>query len=105
MIVLQEEDKLKSEPLEWSPLWDSMNYYESTTKWTPTTEDMFHAMLNAVPPRATGDHAFLVGEPHHDNTDGETVYAALCKASDGQFYARYLTFKKFREVCRSASNS
>lgn len=105
MIHLKDEDIQRSDPLEWGPLWDTMAHYELTNKWIRTTHEMFSEMLNALPPRSTHEQAFLVGEPHHDNGDGETVYAAFCKASDGAYYARYLTFRKFREICHSGSNN
>ena len=79
--------------LEWQPLWDAME--ANPTDWIPTTEKMYWQMLEAVPPRAHSNGAFLVGEASHSNAEGRTMYACF-KQSGGQFYAKYLTIDQFK---------
>jgi len=79
--------------LEWTPLWDAME--ANPTDWIPTTEKMYWQMLEAVPPRAHTNGAFLVGEASHSNAEGRTMYAGFRKTG-GQFYAKYLTIDQFK---------
>ena len=79
--------------LEWQPLWDAME--ANPTEWIPTTEKMYWQMLEAVPPRAHSNGAFLVGEASHSNAEGRTMYAGFRKTG-GQFYAKYLTIDQFK---------
>jgi len=79
--------------LEWQPLWDAMDAHPS--EWIPTTEKMYWEMLEAVPPRAHSNGAFLVGEASHSNAEGRTMYAGF-KKTGGQFYAKYLTIDQFK---------
>lgn len=89
-----ELDAMIGPPLEWSALWAAMD--ANPTRWQNTTEHMFYEMLNAVPPAAMGGGAFLVGEASHDNAQGEAVYACF-RAVYGEFEARYMTRREFRE--------
>jgi hypothetical protein len=52
-------------------------------------------MLEAVPPRAHSNGAFLVGEASHSNAEGRNMYACFRKTG-GQFYAKYLTIEQFK---------
>jgi len=79
--------------LEWKPLWDAMD--ANPSEWIPTTEKMYWQMLEAVPPRAHSNGAFLVGEASHSNAEGRTMYAGF-KKTGGQFYAKYLTIEQFK---------
>jgi hypothetical protein len=79
--------------LEWTPLWDAME--ANPTEWIPTTEKMYWQMLEAVPPRAHSNGAFLVGEASHSNAEGRTMYAGF-KKTGGQFFAKYLTIDQFK---------
>ena len=79
--------------LEWQPLWDAME--ANPTNWIPTTEKMYWQMLEAVPPRAHKNGAFLVGEASHSNAEGRTMYAGFRKTG-GQFFAKYLTIDQFK---------
>jgi hypothetical protein len=79
--------------LEWTPLWDAME--ANPTDWIPTTEKMYWQMLEAVPPRAHSNGAFLVGEASHSNAEGRTMYAGF-KKTGGQFFAKYLTIDQFK---------
>jgi hypothetical protein len=80
--------------LEWQPLWDAMD--ANPSEWIPTTEKMYWQMLEAVPPRAHSNGAFLVGEASHSNAEGRTMYAGFRKTG-GQFYAKYLTIDQFKK--------
>jgi hypothetical protein len=79
--------------LEWQPLWDAMDAHPA--EWIPTTEKMYWQMLEAVPPRAHANGAFLVGEASHSNAEGRTMYAGF-KKTGGQFFAKYLTIDQFK---------
>lgn len=81
-------------PLEWQALWDAMDAHP--TEWIQTTEKMYWQMLEAVPPRAHSNGAFLVGEASHSNAEGRTMYAGF-KKTGGQFYAKYLTIDQFKK--------
>jgi hypothetical protein len=80
--------------LEWTPLWDAMEAHPAD--WIQTTEKMYWQMLEAVPPRAHSNGAFLVGEASHSNAEGRTMYAGF-KKTGGQFYAKYLTIDQFKK--------
>ena len=77
---------------EWAPLWAAMK--SSPDAWIDTTESMYWAMLEAVPPVDMAGGAFLVGEADHHNDQGQAVYA--CFRSRGGYRARYLTLAQFR---------
>jgi hypothetical protein len=79
--------------LEWSPLWKAMQC--NPDSWIETTESMYYDMLNAVPPRIHNSCRFLVGEPHHDNEQGETVYASF-KVVNDRYFAKYQTVNEYR---------
>lgn len=64
--------------------------------WIETTAAMYDEMLNALPPRAMGAGAFLVGEPYTYNNNGEAVYACFAQVGRDRFKARYLTVREFR---------
>lgn len=81
-------------PLVWQPLWDAME--ANPTAWIPTTEQMYWEMLEVLPPRLMTGSAFLVGEAHHHNAEGQAVYA--CFSQTGENYrARYMTAQQFKE--------
>jgi hypothetical protein len=80
-----------NQPLEWAELWTAM---DASPEWVPTTETMYYEMLEAVPPAAMGGGAFLVGEAHHHNGDGQPVYA-MFRRTGGQFFAKYATVSEF----------
>lgn len=84
-------------PLEWADLWKSMKEYPHA--WTLTTENMYHEMLECLPPRAMGSNAFLVGEADHHNSDGLPVYACFAQSPRGVF-ATYLTVAEFKQGVR-----
>lgn len=78
-------------------LWDAMK--KEPAQWTRTTEGMYYEMLEAVPPAAMGRGAFLVGEPYTHNSRGEAVHACFANTY-GDFFARYMTIREFRECGR-----
>ena len=80
-------------PLEWSPLWDAMK--AAPSEWFTTTESMYWDMLEAVPPAAMSNGAFLVGEAERHNEQGEAVYACFKKRGE-TFTARYMTLREFK---------
>lgn len=69
-----------AQPLEWSALWLVLesNYNHGIRVWVPTTDAMYDAILNAVPPR-------------------EQRWAAFTKRS-GTVEACYLTRSEFRQM-------
>jgi hypothetical protein len=79
-------------PIVWHKLWDAMK--ETPSAWVETTEKMYWEMLEVVPPVRMDNRKFLVGEAHHDNEQGEAVYACF-KKSGTRFFARYLTIAQF----------
>lgn len=82
--------------LEWAELWAAMK--ANPAEWIPTTENMYHQMLECLPPRAMGNKAFLVGEADHHNESDEAVYACFAESYLGGYFARYLTVKEFKEL-------
>lgn len=80
------------QPLEWSNLWNAMRSNPET--WHPTSEAMFDAMLNCLPPARMGGGRFLVGEPDHHNAKGEAVFAAF-KQTGSAYFAKYQTIREF----------
>jgi hypothetical protein len=78
--------------LEWAELWDAMDAQPGA--WIPTTEDMFWAMLEALPPRAQRRRAFLVGEALRSNDEGQIVYSCFKNIGD-EYFARNLTLEQF----------
>lgn len=85
--------------LVWNELWAEMKRLEESgsEKWVQTSSEMYHEMLNVLPPRFWQDTLFLVGEAHHDNQEGKTVYAGFVK-KDGKFFARYLTVEQAQQI-------
>jgi hypothetical protein len=79
--------------LEWSALWKAMQCYPDA--WIETTESMYYDMLNAVPPRCHNSCRFMVGEPHHHNEQGETVYASF-RVQGERYFAKYQTVNEYR---------
>lgn len=82
-------------PPTWNDLWDALQ--ETPAKWVETTEEMYWEMLEAVPPKRQNARKFLVGEAHHDNAQGEAVYACF-KEHDGRFFARYATIAEYTDL-------
>ena len=81
--------------LEWADLWAAMD--AEPTKWHPTTEAMYWAMLEALPPRAMGGGGFLVGEANNHNSKGEAVYACFIHHRTlDEYEARYMTHAEFK---------
>lgn len=78
--------------LEWNALWDAMK--ERPDSWITTTEAMYWAMLECVPPRAQTGKAFLVGEPLRHNAEGKAVHACF-KQENGDYFSRNLTVAEF----------
>ena len=86
-------------PFEYSALFEIMDAHPR--QWVPTTEKMFHDMLEVLPPVAycnvknwTG---FLMGEPVTHDTHGDAIYSAyICV--DGKFYAQNMTVKEFKDL-------
>ena len=83
-----------TDKLEWQDLWDAMK--AAPDAWIPTTENMWWQMLEVLPPRAQTRGAFLVGEAS-THVDGVAVYTCL-KQSGGEYFAKDLTFKQFKEM-------
>ena len=79
---------------EWKELFDAMD--AAPGEWIATTEAMYYAMLEAVPPQDASFGAFLVGEPTRHNAKGEAVYAAF-RATPAGADARYMTQAEFNE--------
>ena len=88
-----------AQPLEWSALWLVLesNYNHGVRVWVPTTDAMYDAMLESVPPTIQRWAAFLCGEAWTHNDHGEAVYAAFTKRS-GTVEACYLTRSEFRQM-------
>ncbi len=84
---------MKTQLLEWQPLWDAMD--ANPDAWIPTTESMYWEMLCVLPPVAMRYDSFLVGEASR-HIKGEAVYACFCKTGDN-YRARNLTVKQFME--------
>jgi hypothetical protein len=82
-------------PIVWDELWDAMK--DTPSAWVETTEEMYWEMLEVVPPVRMDNRKFLVGEAHHDNEQGEAVYACFKKLGT-RFFARYLTIAQFSYV-------
>ena len=82
----------KIQPLEWQNLWDAMK--SNPAEWIPTTEKMYWEMLEVLPPRAHIGASFLVGEPLHDDDQGQAVYSCF-NNSFGKYSAKNLTVKEF----------
>jgi hypothetical protein len=85
---------VNDKPLVWNDLWEAMR--PEPHAWVLTTEAMYWEMLGAVPPRAMGGGAFLVGEANHHNAQGSPVYACFKQVGD-EFEARYMTLAEFRQ--------
>lgn len=77
--------------LEWQALWDAMD--ANPDAWIPTTEAMYWAMLEVVPPRKMVGENFMVGEPLRHSPDG-AVHACFTKFGD-TYKARNLTVDQF----------
>ena len=89
------------EKLEWSVLRFVMKKeYKGERRWVETTEDMFHEMLNIVPPRAQTCWAFLMGEAWDSNADGKAIYEAYKADGNGRYFAKYMTVKEFEQELR-----
>ena len=88
---------MKTQPLEWQPLWDAMD--SNPEDWILTTEAMYWHMLGVLPPRAMRGDSFLVGEPLRSNGQGETLYTCFTRTGDS-FRARNLTVRQFHEAHR-----
>jgi len=84
--------KTDMKPLEWQELWDAMD--ANPQEWIPTTEAMYWAMLEVLPPRKMLGQNFLVGEAVRSNGHGETVYAGFTKFGD-TYKAKNLTLAEF----------
>lgn len=57
-------------------------------------EKSYYHFLNCVPPLVHQSTAFMSGEPHHHNDDGESVH--LCAIEkNGKYYAQHGTIKQF----------
>lgn len=87
--------ELKIKPLEWSELWDAMK--ADPAKWQPTTENMYHEMLGALPPQDMCPGAFLVGEPSNHNNEGFPIYTCFKKAGKN-YEARDMTQQEFNKL-------
>ena len=81
-----------NELLEWQPLWDAMD--ANPDAWIPTTESMYWAMLEVLPPEKMLGRNFLVGEPLRSNGKGEAVYSCFTKFGD-TYKAKNLTVAEF----------
>jgi hypothetical protein len=85
---------MQNEPKEWSELWAAMK--AAPTEWIETTEAMYWAMLECLPPRTSWARGFMVGEPERHDENGEPVHA--CFNREGiRFFARYMTLPQLRE--------
>lgn len=85
-------------PLEWAELWAAMDKRQHP--WVLTTENMYHRMLEVLPPQDMSNGGFLVGEPQYHNAAGEAVYACFTFSSypfGGCYQARYMTGREFKK--------
>lgn len=76
----------------WKELFDAMD--AAPAEWVATTEEMYYAMLEAVPPQDMSLGMFLVGESTRHNARGEAVYACFKVMATGPV-ARYATQAEF----------
>lgn len=81
--------------LEWKALWDAMDAHPES--WIETTEKMYWAMLESVPPRAQANYGFLVGEALRDTAAGP-IYACFRNRGDNRYFAKHLTLEQFRQL-------
>lgn len=79
--------------LEWADLWAAM---DQSPEWIRTSESMYYKMLEALPPAAMGNGAFLVGEAADHNDNGEAVYACFVSHPSGEYEAKYMTLAEFK---------
>ena len=85
---------MNTKKLEWAELWDAM---ENTPEaWIETTEEMYWAMLECLPPRKMSQNAFLVGEPLRHNERG-AVHACFLRVG-GVYRAKNINVCDFAEV-------
>lgn len=78
--------------LEWQALWDAMD--TNPDQWIETTESMYWAMLEVLPPRKMIGRNFMVGEPLRHNSEGKAVHACFTKFGD-TYKAKNLTLEQF----------
>jgi len=73
-------------------LWDEMRrrFDAGDRSWIPTTEEMYHEMLNVLPPAYWRGGVFAVGEPWRHTGDNRPIFACF-RASHGAHSARYAT--------------
>ena len=85
--------------LEWEPLWDAMraDHAAGRVRWVRTTQAMYDAMLNVLPPAWWVAGGFLVGEPYRHDDEGRAVFAAFTRRADG-YAACYLRLAEFRRL-------
>ena len=86
--------KMDAKKLEWAELWAAMD--ESPEAWIKTTEAMYWAMLECLPPRKMSQNAFLVGEPLRHNERG-AVHACFLRVG-GVYRAKNINVCDFTEV-------
>ena len=92
------------EPLEWSALWNAVEVENNAAlaenrepRLIPTTETMFHEMLNVVPPAAMSSGQFLVGETVYHDANGADVYRAFFQYGK-RYGSRLATLREFRAL-------
>jgi hypothetical protein len=85
---------MNTKKLEWAELWDAME--NAPEAWIETTEAMYWAMLECLPPRKMSQNAFLVGEPLRHNERG-AVHACFLRVG-GVYRAKNINVCDFAEV-------
>jgi hypothetical protein len=70
-------------------------------QWRPLAADAFEYLLGVLPPHMTARFnrtlvAFLVGEPHHFDRQGNQVYLAVRSIYGPRFEAKMATESEFR---------
>ena len=85
---------MNAKKLEWAELWDAME--NAPEAWIETTEAMYWAMLECLPPRKMSQNAFLVGEPLRHNERG-AVHACFLRVG-GVYLSKNINVCEFSEV-------
>lgn len=65
----------------------------------PTTREMYHEMLNVLPPAAHRGGAFLLGEAWSHDAAGDAVFGCF-RQQGSDFSACYLTIRQFAAIFR-----
>ncbi len=88
---LQMDQMMKELPT-WERLWRYMRHPALQDRWIPTTQIMYEAMLNCVPPAIIKPFGFACGEESH-----EGLHACFIQ-EDGCYFAQYMKPSDFAKL-------